>query len=134
MPKGHSLANDVGILLKCGALDSMSVGFVIKDHENNGNNRIIKKVDLHEVSIITFPANLKAVIGQVKSLEDSTTYDKLKSAESKKEFEKILRDSGFSKKAATFVASEHKPLVIQSDSVITELKTIINNLREQNNA
>ena len=53
-----SLGRDAAELLKRGDVDSMSFGFsVIKDAWNSeGNERTLKSVRLHEVSIVAFPA------------------------------------------------------------------------------
>src|ERR1700735_3241440 len=63
-----TLGNDAYKLAKAGAIDSMSIGFSIKaysvDREND--TRTIEKVDLWEVSLVTFPANHMARIMGVK--------------------------------------------------------------------
>jgi hypothetical protein len=53
-----SLGRDAAELLKRGDVDSMSFGFtVVKDSWNSeGNERTLKSVRLHEVSIVAFPA------------------------------------------------------------------------------
>ena len=53
-----SLGRDAAELLKRGDVDSMSFGFtVVKDAWNSeGNERTLKSVRLHEVSIVAFPA------------------------------------------------------------------------------
>ena len=66
-----SKANDIYSLVKMGALDSMSVGFMIKDYEPIDNKRpyrgwLIKEAELLEVSIVTVPANAEATISDVK--------------------------------------------------------------------
>ena len=48
-------------LLKMGALDGLSIGFRVNpkevSYDKRGNKRIIKEVDLMEVSLVTFPMN-----------------------------------------------------------------------------
>ena len=65
-------------LLKIGALDGLSIGFKTnpKDvsYEDRGQKRIIKEVDLMEVSLVTFPMNPKATITVVKG-EDISIRD-----------------------------------------------------------
>lgn len=57
-------------LLKIGALDGLSIGFKTNpkavSYEDRGQKRIIKEVDLMEVSLVTFPMNPKATIQVVK--------------------------------------------------------------------
>lgn len=137
LPKQNRLSNDVGALLKCGALDSMSIGFIIEDFEMKGGNKIIKEIDLHEISVVTFPANPEAVITGVKSLNKTITYDDLSVIETKKELENILREVGFSKNAAKAVTNDFKIKAknrseseISSESKsIKELNEILNNLK-----
>ena len=49
----------------------MSIGFCAKDFEyDNQGVRLLKKVDLMEISIVTFPANRNAGIINVKKITD----------------------------------------------------------------
>lgn len=59
-------------LVKQKAIDGLSIGFGIEDYVYNDQGvRVIKKINLMEVSIVTFPANSKAGITEVKSLSGS---------------------------------------------------------------
>lgn len=73
-------------LLKMGALDGLSIGFRVNpkevSYDKRGNKRIIKEVDLMEVSLVTFPMNPQATVRSVKG-EDITI----------REWEKGLRDA-----------------------------------------
>jgi len=91
-------------LLKAGVLDAMSVGFNISEAGQGGmRGRVIEKVDLWEISLVTWGANPEAKITNVKSMKD---------------FEKLLRDAGCSRKQATaFVSGGYKAAFDQSDSV-----------------
>lgn len=57
-------------LLKMGALDGLSIGFRVNpkevSYDKRGNRRIIKEVDLMEVSLVTFPMNPQATVRSVK--------------------------------------------------------------------
>ena len=57
-------------LLKMGALDGLSIGFRVNPEEvtydKRNNKRIIKEVDLMEVSLVTFPMNPQATVRSVK--------------------------------------------------------------------
>ena len=62
-------------LLKMGALDGLSIGFKVNpkevSYDKRGNKRIIKEVDLMEVSLVTFPMNPQATVRSVKGEEIS---------------------------------------------------------------
>ena len=73
-------------LLKMGALDGLSIGFKINpsevSYDRRANKRIIKEVDLMEVSLVTFPMNPQATVRSVKGQEISI-----------REWEKGMRDA-----------------------------------------
>jgi len=91
---------------------SLSIGYDTQEYEMQevkvGDTkikvRLIKKAELWEISIVTFPAKLGATVTGVKKLIDKVDELKLKEgmedAETVREAEDILRDSGFSKKEA----------------------------------
>lgn len=55
-------------LLKDGAVDSLSIGYVPTDFEfDDAGVRLLKGVDLLEVSLVSIPANDAAVVTQVKT-------------------------------------------------------------------
>ena len=62
-------------LLKMGALDGLSIGFRVNpkevSYDRRANKRIIKEVDLMEVSLVTFPMNPQATVRSVKGEEIS---------------------------------------------------------------
>ena len=110
-------------LLKQGALKGMSIGFSTIDSEyNQEGKRLIKEVDLWEVSIVTFPANVAAQINGVKSSEPI----------SKREIEAILRDAGMSiSQAKAFIAEGYKAIDNQRDvenQIAEGLKSILSTL------
>jgi HK97 family phage prohead protease len=63
--------------LKSGALDGLSIGYVAREvaygKKPEEPKRTLKKVDLFEVSIVTFPANDAARVGGVKAINDLST-------------------------------------------------------------
>lgn len=85
-------------LLKMGAINGLSIGFRSKNwnYDNETNIRTITEVDLWEVSLVTFPANKKARVTNVKSCDEIAA---------PKDAERILRDAGFSKSDATALVS-----------------------------
>lgn len=58
-------------LLKNGIVDGLSIGFATVRARRNANSqvRILEEVNLHEVSLVTFAANPKAKVEQVKREE-----------------------------------------------------------------
>ena len=87
-----ALGNDAAELARLGAIDSMSIGFSIEDaeYDRNTQTRIIKELNLFEISLVTFPANDQAKITSAKTELPQT----------ERQFEKFLRDAGFSREAA----------------------------------
>lgn len=84
-------------LLKAGALDSMSIGFRTLQAKGEGQVRRIEEVDLHEISLVTFPAMEAAKVVAVKSSDEIKTI---------RDFEKTLRDAGFSQTEAKAIAAK----------------------------
>lgn len=62
------LGEEVHQLIEDGALDSFSIGFVTKDKEyKDDGTRHIKSLDLYESSVVSLPADSRAVITAFKS-------------------------------------------------------------------
>ena len=84
-------------LLKQGALNGLSVGFCAPENgvEVDRQTGIVtyRECDLYEVSIVAIPANDKARITDVRSIQTP------------RQFEALLADLGFAKKAATALAA-----------------------------
>lgn len=102
---GHSVAEDAYSLLKHGAVTGMSIGYRIPagGAEKDGDKRLLKQIDLVEISIVESPADLNAQIGDVKAAIDE--------AESLKEIESLLRDAGgFSRADATALVARIKSM------------------------
>lgn len=102
---GHSVAQDVYASLKHGAVDGLSIGFRPKKIEMlEGGGRLLKEIDLIEISVVEEPADLGAKIGDVKALLDE--------ALTLKEIEAVLRDAArFSKSDACALVSRIRTLV-----------------------
>jgi len=92
--KGIKLAEEAMVMLRAGALDSMSIGYRTVEAVAEGGGRIRKlmELDLHEISLVTFPMLPDAKVTDVKSLL------------TEREFEAFLRDAGYSRKEATALA------------------------------
>lgn len=84
---GHSVAQDAYALMKHGAVNGLSIGYrPIEAEQKDDGTRLLKQIDLVEISIVETPADAAALIGDVKSAIDA--------AGSLKEIEALLRDVG----------------------------------------
>lgn len=117
-------AKSTHALLKAGAIDGLSIGYSTKKANQQGNGvRELVEVDLGEISIVTQPANERSIITSVKSKLDEGELPTLP------EFEKFLRESGFSKSQSVAIASKGlRPLLSESEEEIKEAKSISNAL------
>lgn len=107
---GHSVAQDAYALMKHGAVNGLSIGYrPIEAEQKDDGTRLLKQIDLVEISIVETPADAAALIGDVKSAIDG--------AESLKEIESLLRDAGgFSRADACALVARIKSMG-QSESV-----------------
>jgi HK97 family phage prohead protease len=100
-------------LMRAGAIDSMSIGYRTIKASNEGPSERVRRlmeVDLFEVSVVTFPMLSAATITDVKSM---TT---------EREFERFLRDAGYSRKEATAITLHgFKGLTDQRDAVARDV-------------
>lgn len=120
-------ARETYALLKQGALSGLSIGFIPEITEDNRTTGIrhLKKVRLMEVSIVTFPANEEATITAVKSAPENI-----------RDFEKFLREAGYSQEDAKFIASKgYRALEIHREGgdlalALTALEGAMNQLRK----
>ena len=110
-------------LMRAGAIDSMSIGYRTIEAMDEGNGRVRKlmEVELHEVSLVTFPMLPDAVITDVKSIKTI------------REFEKALRDAGFSQKEAKAIAADgFSGLTMHRDDVVDMVDPeVMNDLKIQ---
>lgn len=115
--KGQLLVNDVQrakearALMKAKAVNGLSIGFVTREdsYDRVTGIRTLKKVDLWEVSVVTFPANPAAQISSVKSSIDAI--------ETVRDAEAFLRDVGrLSQAQAAAFISRFKSLSGQRES------------------
>jgi len=86
------LAKEAHAFLKAGAISGLSIGYrtIVDEYDREAGIITLKELELWETSLVTFPANDAARVTGVKSERD---------------FEKFLRESGFSKSEATRIAS-----------------------------
>lgn len=101
---GHSVASDVYALMKHGAVTGLSIGYRIPagGSEKKGDVRLLKQIELVEISVVESPADLNALIGDVKSA--------IERVDSLKEAEELLRNQGFTRSEACSLVSRIKAL------------------------
>ena len=96
-------------LLRDGAVGGMSIGYTVPDGgwKFHGDARHLKKIQLHEASVVAVPMNPDARVTLVKSAMDCTSI---------REFEDLTRDAyGLSNRLARKVASAAWPLISARD-------------------
>jgi HK97 family phage prohead protease len=105
--RGRLLIKDVAraaeafALMKAGAVTGLSIGYWVVDatYDAKTEIRLLKKLDLVEVSLVTFPAKDDA---RVESVKFKLAHGELPT---EREFEKFLREVGFSKSRAQAVVA-----------------------------
>jgi uncharacterized protein len=65
---GIAKAEEVLAMLKEGVINGLSIGFEVEDYFFKGETRYVKRAKLWEVSLVTFPANPHARIGNMGEL------------------------------------------------------------------
>lgn len=123
---GHSVAEDAYALLKHGAVTGLSIGFRLPagGSEKTYNGRLLKQIDLIEISIVEEPADNAARIADVKSALDE--------ADSLKEIEAILREAGgFSRSDATALVSRIKSIAHGERAEETEASELLALIKAQ---
>lgn len=111
-------------LMKMGALSGMSIGYRSRDdsYDRVTGVRTLKKVDLIELSLVTFPMNDASRVSSVKTIEE---------LDSLSEIERHLRDvCGMSKSEALAMVSRVKSVISRSDSGDTYLAEVAEALKK----
>lgn len=108
-------------LMKMGAIDGLSVGYRVDakgySYDDRGKKRILKEVDLMEISAVTFPMNPKARISAVKA-EDRTVRD----------WEAFLRDEGGLSRSESKVAASAVSKALDQREVGDEQNQVIDSI------
>lgn len=114
-------------LMKMGAVSGLSIGYMSRDdsYDRVTGIRTLKKVDLYEVSLVTFPMNDASRVAAVKS--------QIEALESIRDAERYLRDSGMSRAEAVAFIARVKCLG-QSDSDGGEMQQILEALKRRETA
>ena len=97
------IGKEAYIDLKAGALDGLSIGYQTKSDSYDGRRRarLLKEVDVREVSLVSFPMNESSRVTRVKSLGEL-------SIEEIREIEATLRKKGLSQSDAVKAVSGFK--------------------------
>lgn len=111
-------AREVHTLAKAKAIGGLSIGYREEDTDQDGAVRLLKKLNLYEISPVTFPANRRARIESVKSENMAEFARRLRDGDPMpiKDFEDILREAGVPKSMAVAIASHGYAKAIRSDS------------------
>lgn len=93
-------AREALALMKYDAIDGLSIGYRLQKWSYNEDDAVLEllAIDLKEISVVTFPANDESRIDAVKNILDAGELPTLP------QFEKFLREAGFSKTQATGIA------------------------------
>jgi HK97 family phage prohead protease len=116
--KGQLLIGDVGqareahALLKAGAVTGLSIGYWVRESsfDEKTNVRTLIKLDLVEVSLVTFPANDDA---RVEAVKFKLAHGQLPEV---RELEKLLCEAGFSRSQAKVVAGHGLPELLRREA------------------
>lgn len=116
---GTQRGREVYELMKMGAIDGLSIGYRVDDkgydYDKRRRRRMLKSVDLMEISAVTFPMNPKARIQAVKGAERTV-----------RDWEQFLRDEGsLSRTEAKAAASAVSKALEQRDAVKVEQPEVL---------
>lgn len=106
------LAKQAHALLMRRVVRGLSIGYYVRasSYDEKTNIRTLTELELAEISIVTFPANEEATIDSVKTALASGTLPSLR------DFEKFLREAGFSKSQSVAVANGGLSKLLRSES------------------
>ncbi len=105
-------AKEAYALLRAGAVSGLSIGYYVTDDsfDEKTRTRKLKALDLVEISLVTFPANEEARVDGIKFSISQGTVPTLP------DFERFLREAGFSKTQAAVIANRGLKHLLQSES------------------
>jgi hypothetical protein len=113
-------------LMKMGAIDGLSVGYRVDakgySYDERGKKRMLKEVDLMEISAVTFPMNPKARISAVKA-EDRSIRD----------WEAFLRDAGGLSRSESKVAASAVSKALDQREVGDEQQEVMDSITNLTN-
>lgn len=102
-------AREVHALMKAGAISGLSIGYRTRVSEPDGTVRLLKAVELYEISPVTFPMNDRAKVTMVKADGADAVIEKLKAGDrlTEREFELLAKGLGLSNSQAERAARIH---------------------------
>jgi HK97 family phage prohead protease len=105
-------AAEAHALIKAGAVTGLSIGYWVRESsfDEKTGIRTLTKLDLVEVSLVTSPANDDA---RVEAVKFKLAHGQLPNI---REFEKLLREAGFSKTQAAAVAGHGLPELLRREA------------------
>lgn len=107
---GTQLGKETHELLKIGALNGLSIGFRLLDWDFSDDHvRHIRKAELWEISVVSFPMNEQARVSAVKN---HGVYNPPRTV---RELEAFLRDAGMPRSAAKALAASGYAAIAQRD-------------------
>ncbi|MDZ4382815.1 MAG: HK97 family phage prohead protease [Parvibaculum sp.] len=111
-----SRAAEAYALMEAGVVTGLSIGYWVREssYDEKTGIRTLTKLDLEEVSLVTFPANDEARVEAVKFKLAHGALPTLR------EFERVLRDEGFSHAQAKAIASQGYRSLLQRDAAGAE--------------
>lgn len=124
-------------LLKMGALNGLSIGFVTREAQRSSasGTRNILRADLMEVSLVTFPANELARVQTVKQKEPTVARNLSMndpSIQDPRTFERFLRENGFSRsRAKAITAKGFKGDNFDGDTDVVTLVSVLKNRQQR---
>lgn len=125
LTRGVQKADEAHLLMKDDALKGLSIGYdvidyeIVDDKKLNKRTRYLKKLELWEISPVTFPALVRAQITNVK--------EAIRAATGERELERALREAGLSDGLAKDVVFMCKPYLreiqeCKNFDILSELK------------
>lgn len=118
---GTQKGKEVYELMKMGAIDGLSIGYRVSPkgatYDEKGKRRMLKEVDLMEISAVTFPMNPRARIQAVKG-----------EGKSVREWESFFRDEGGLSRSESKVAANAVHKALDQREVDDEQKDVINSI------
>lgn len=111
-----ALAKEAYALMRARVVKGLSIGYYVRDssYDEKTGIRTLTELDLREVSVVTFPANEAAQVENVKHAFQRML--KAGQLPAVKDFEDFLREAGFSKTQAAFIANNGLSKLHRSES------------------
>lgn len=134
LTKGVQKADEALLLLKDNAIEGLSIGYTIPDGGSESDEkkkvRYIKEIELWEISLVTFPANTRARVTNVKEIQKAFL------EKNPRALEHALRDAGLTHKESKLVVScckkGFREEIKESENLSENLSTLVLELKKVN--